>query len=458
MQDTVQTPTPNTASASATQAGVAAATAGAEAQPMRRKIDPARTRRRKAAEWRYQAYGLAAIGVGAAFLVILFTTIISKGYPAFFQTTIQLDVTFDEQRIDPAGTRELSALQYAPKYRRIARQALYNQFGGRPSNRRERRQMHDLLSNNADAQLRDLVVADPSLIGTTQKVWVLADGNIDALEKGAISRDTPNDRRLVKDQQIAWLDQLHAEGRVQTAFNPNLFTAGASSKPESAGVGVALIGSLFMMLTVVLLAVPLGVMAAIYLEEFAPRNKLTDLIEVNINNLAAVPSIVFGLLGLGVFINIIGLPRSASLIGGLVLTLMTLPTIIIATRAAVRAIPPSIRQAALGVGASKMQTVTHHVLPLALPGILTGTIIGLVQALGETAPLLMIGMVAFVQDFPTTPLEPATALPVQIYMWATSAERGFVERTAGATMILLGFLFLMNATAVILRQRFEKKW
>jgi phosphate transport system permease protein len=290
------------------------------------------------------------------------------------------------------------------------------------------------------------------------KVDLLAHGNVDALLKGSIDRATPSDRRQLDDQQVAWVDQLVADGSLRKAFNWGLFTQGASSQPETAGLLVALIGSFFMMLTVACLAVPLGVAAAAYLEEFAPKNWFTDVIEVNINNLAAVPSIVFGLLGLAVFIAMFGLPRSASLVGGLVLTLMTLPTVIIATRAAIRAVPPSIREAALGVGASKMQTLFHHTLPLALPGILTGTIIGLVQALGETAPLLMIGMVAFVVDAPSTPLEPATALPVQIYMWATSAERGFVERTAGATIVLLLFLFVMNAAAVILRRRFERKW
>jgi phosphate transport system permease protein len=309
-----------------------------------------------------------------------------------------------------------------------------------------------------DVQLRDMVLRDPSIIGTTQDVWLLASDNADALLKGSIDRETPSDRRQVSDQQIAWIDQLVANGDMKKRFNTGLFVNGASSNPETAGLGVALIGSFFMMLTVVLLAVPLGVCAALYLEEFAPKGKIADTIEVNINNLAAVPSIVFGLLGLAVFINFFGLPRSASLVGGLVLTLMTLPTIIITTRAAIRAVPPSIREAALGVGASKTQVIGHHVLPLSLPGILTGTIIGLVQALGETAPLLMIGMVAFVVDYPSSPLDPATGLPVQIYMWASSAERGFVERTAGATMVLLAFLIVMNSLAVYLRNRFERKW
>jgi phosphate transport system permease protein len=289
-------------------------------------------------------------------------------------------------------------------------------------------------------------------------VWLLASGDVDALLKGNIDRDIPEARRQLDDQQLAWVDKAYETGTLARKFNTGLFTNGASSQPETAGLLVALVGSFFMMVTVALLAVPIGVAAAIYLEEFAPKNRWTDLIEVNINNLAAVPSIVFGLLGLGVFINFFGLPRSAALVGGLVLTLMTLPTIIIASRAAITAVPPSIREGALGVGASKMQAIFHHVLPLALPGILTGTIIGLVQALGETAPLLMIGLVAFVIDVPSTPLDPATALPVQIYMWSSSAERGFVERTAGATMVLLGFLFIMNSLAVFLRKRFERRW
>ncbi|MDX5365427.1 MAG: phosphate ABC transporter permease PstA, partial [Alphaproteobacteria bacterium] len=391
------------------------------------------------------------------FLVFLFSSIIGNGWSAFQQTGIRLDIRFDEKVIDPSGTRQDMQLRTA-NYQRLAREALYARLGIAEDDRAAERDAGALLSRGAVVQLRDMVLADPGIIGTTQSVWLLASGNADALMKGSIDRATPSDRRQVNDRQVAWIDLLAAEGDLKKRFNTGLFVNGASSQPETAGVGVAIIGSFFMMLTVVLLAVPLGVAAAVYLEEFAPKNRLTDLVEVNINNLAAVPSIVFGLLGLAVFINFFGLPRSAALVGGLVLTLMTLPTVIIATRAAIRAVPPSIREAALGVGASKMQTVFHHVLPLAMPGIMTGTIIGLVQALGETAPLLMIGLVAFVVDYPSTPLEPATALPVQIYMWATSAERGFVERTAGATIILLGFLFLMNATAVILRKRFERKW
>ncbi len=418
----------------------------------------ARLKKRYAAERRYQAYGLFAILLGLGFLVLLFSSIISNGWSAFLQSSMTLSVNIDPAEVSPNGETDESTLRRAD-YTLLARRALYRELGfeTRPD-RRTRRLLNGLLSRGVDVQIRNRVLADPSLIGKTVDIEVLAHGNVDALLKGTISRDTPSERRQLNDQQVAWVDQLVADGRLVRNFNTGLFAFGASSQPETAGVFVALIGSFFMMLTVVFLAVPLGVAAAAYLEEFAPKNWLTDVIEVNINNLAAVPSIVFGLLGLAVFINFFGLPRSASLVGGLVLSLMTLPTVIIATRAAIRAVPPSIREAALGVGASKMQTLFHHTLPLALPGILTGTIIGLVQALGETAPLLMIGMVAFVVDAPSTPLEPATALPVQIYMWATSAERGFVERTAGATIILLLFLFVMNLAAVILRRRFERKW
>jgi phosphate transport system permease protein len=289
-------------------------------------------------------------------------------------------------------------------------------------------------------------------------VSLLASGDVDSAFKGQVDMSGEEQNRRISDQQVGWMNELVGKGALEKKFNTGIFFNGASSRPEASGVGVALIGSFYMMLIVLVLSLPIGVAASIYLEEFAPKNRLTDLIEVNINNLAAVPSIVYGLLGLSVFINFMGLPRSASLVGGLVLTLMTLPTIIIATRAALKAVPPSIRAAALGLGASKMQTIFHHVLPLAMPGILTGTIIGLAHALGETAPLLLIGMVAFVANYPTTPLDPATALPVQIYMWANEAERAFVERTSGAIIILLMFLLVMNVGAILLRRRFERRW
>jgi phosphate transport system permease protein len=425
--------------------------------PNRAERIAALAKKRHAAEKRFQLYGLAAIGVSLTFLVVLFASIIGKGYSAFVQYHIQLEVFLDPAVIDPSGARKAEELWNA-NYIKLANEALYKAVGVDPSNKAERRKANDLLSSNTDTQIRDMVVADPTLIGTTQSILVFAQGNVDALLKGTIDRATPETHRQLNDQQVAWVDKLAAGGRLVKKFNTGLFVAGASSQPETAGLGVAIIGSFFMMVIVILLAVPLGVAAAIYLEEFAVRGRWTDLIEVNINNLAAVPSIVFGLLGLAIFINFAGLPRSASLVGGLVLTLMTLPTIIIATRAAVAAVPPSIREAALGVGASKMQTVFHHVLPLAMPGILTGTIIGLAKALGETAPLLMIGMVAFVMNYPHTPLDSATALPVQIFMWAREAERGFVERTAAATLVLLAFMITMNLVAIILRQRFARKW
>jgi phosphate transport system permease protein len=301
-------------------------------------------------------------------------------------------------------------------------------------------------------------MADPSLIGTTRLEWLVADDDTDMLAKGHIDRDVPEQSRRVDDQQIAWMDQLYDQGRVEKQFNTTFFTAGDSREPELAGIRGAVMGSFYTLLVTLVLAFPLGVATAVYLEEFAPKNRWVDLIEVNINNLAAVPSIVFGLLGLAVFINFFGLPRSAPLVGGLVLTLMTLPTIIIAGRASLKSVPPSIRDAALGMGASKLQTITQHVLPLAMPGMLTGTIIGMAQALGESAPLLMIGMVAFIVDIPGGPLDPATALPVQIYLWADSPERAFVERTSAAIMVLLAFLIAMNALAVVLRKRFEKRW
>jgi phosphate transport system permease protein len=413
--------------------------------------------RRYAAERRFRIYGVLAILFGITFLIALFSTILVRGYTAFEQSVFRLEVVLDQGAFGSTIPPSQSDLQMAD-YTKLAKRAIYQALGVDPNNKADARAAADLLSANADSQIRKAVLADPSLVGKTIQLDILAHGNVDTLMKGQFDRNVEGTRRKLSDKQLAWLDKAAASGVLFKEFNTGLFTYGASSKPETAGIGVALVGSIYMMLIVLLIAVPIGVAAAVYLEEFAPKNLLTDTIEVNINNLAAVPSIVFGLLGLAIFINFMGMPRSASLVGGLVLALMTLPTIIIATRAAIGAVPPSIREAALGVGASKMQSISHHVLPLAVPGILTGTIIGLAKALGETAPLLMIGMVAFVVDYPVTPLDSATALPVQIYMWATAAERGFVERTAGATLILLAFLVCMNVTAVILRRRYERRW
>lgn len=412
---------------------------------------------RHRAEKRFRAYGIAAIAIAVAFLATLLWTIVSEGAPAFFETRIRVDVTFDKAEIDPSGTRSRDDIEKAD-YTAMIRAGLRDQLGDVGNDRGARQQAHRLLSNGADIEVRALVLRDPSVIGTTRSVWLLADGDVDSFKKGAISADTPEDRRKISNRQIAWLSKLEGDGRLALRFNWTIFTAGASANPELAGIGVAALGSFLMLVITVALALPIGVAAAIYLEEFAPKNRWTDLIEVNINNLAAVPSIVFGILGLAVFINFFGLPRSAPVVGGLVLTLMSLPTIIIATRAALKAVPPSIRDAALGIGASKMQAIFHHVLPLAMPGVLTGTILALAHALGETAPLLMIGMVAFVVDYPGGPLDPATALPVQIYMWSNLPERGFIARTSAAIMILLGFLLAMNALAIWLRTRFERRW
>ena len=426
------------------------------ARPARRDIG---LRRRYAAERRFRLYGLSATGVGMIFLAILLWTVIGQGYTAFFQTEIRLPITFSKSIIDPNDKAKADpTVLRTVNYPRLVQDALAQQLGIDPSNRAAVASAAQLVSQGVRAQLANMVMDDLSIIGTTQDVWIYANSTVDSAVKGQFDLSIPEARRPIKDQQLERIRQLEASGHLEQRFNTGLFTFGASSRAETAGVGVALIGSLYMMAIVLALALPIGVAASIYLEEFAPKNRFTDLIEVNINNLAAVPSIVYGLLGLAVFVNWMGLPRSASLVGGLVLTLMTLPTIIIATRAALKAVPPSIRAAALGLGASRMQMVFQHVLPLAMPGILTGTIIGLAHALGETAPLLLIGMVAFVANYPATPMDPATALPVQIYMWANEAERAFVERTSGAIIVLLLFLAVMNITAILLRRRFERRW
>jgi len=417
-------------------------------------------RKRYAAEKRFRFYGMFMIGVALLFLGILFYTIISGGVQGFTATHIKVQVPLTaealgvEQGATPEQLREITGF----KLTRIARNALYAQLGISDAERPVKMRADKMLSHGVDTQLREILADDPSIVGSTVDVWLLAHGSVDPFVKGQIDRDLPEEQRLIDNRQLAWIDQLEKDGRMALKFNANLFSNGASADPELAGIAVGLVGSLFIMLLVVAAALPIGVGAAVYLEEFAPRNRFTDLVEVNINNLAAVPSIVFGILGLAIFINFMHLPRSAPIVGGLVLSLMTLPTVIIATRAALGAVPPSIKEAALGVGASKMQAVFHHVLPLAMPGILTGLIIGLARALGETAPLIMIGMVAAVFEVPSNPFEPATALPVQIYMWAGMPERGFVALTSAAIIILLVFLLTMNATAVVLRKRFERRW
>ncbi len=412
--------------------------------------------RRHRAERRFKSYGVIAISLGLLFLAVLFTDIISKGYTAFMLTEIRLSVTLATDELTEDGTVTEQSLSRA-NYQGLVNDALYALFpevGGRS----DKRALRAMVSPGAAYQLRNMVMSDPSLVGETVEVWVPADDEVDLIAKGVMPRDVPEAERRLDDKQLSWMDTLEAEGRLDIGINTRFFTNGDSRDPELAGIWGAAVGSFYTLLVTLALSFPIGVATAVYLEEFAPKNRITDLIEVNINNLAAVPSIVFGLLGLAMYINFFGLPRSAPLVGGLVLTLMTLPTIIIAGRAALKSVPPSIREAALGMGASKMQMVGHHVLPLAMPGMLTGTIIGMAQALGETAPLLMIGMVAFIVDIPGGPLEPSTVLPVQIYLWADSPERAFVERTSGAIIVLLSFLIAMNAIAVILRKRFERRW
>ncbi|HBI15554.1 MAG TPA: phosphate ABC transporter permease PtsA [Desulfobulbaceae bacterium] len=406
--------------------------------------------RRYRAEKRFRLVGLSAILCSLLFLAVLFLSIFAKGYSAFRQSYLLLDIHFAEEAMN---VNNLATADYQG----LVKDALRTMFP-EVTSRGDRKLLYGLASPGAAFQLQQMVAEDTSIIGTTRTVWLPADDDVDMLLKGYVDRTAAESDRRLKDVQFGWIDTLAGQGRLRLKFNATFFLAGDSREPELAGILGAAVGSLYTLAVTLFLSFPIGVAAAIYLEEFAARNRWTDIIEVNINNLAAVPSIVFGLLGLAVFLNFFGLPRSAPLVGGLVLTLMTLPTIIIASRVSLQSVPPSIREAALGVGASKMQTVFHHVLPLALPGMLTGTIIGMARALGESAPLLMIGMVAFIVDIPKGFLEPATVLPVQIYLWADSPERAFVERTSAAIIVLLAFLILMNATAVYLRNRFERRW
>lgn len=438
------------------KAGFSSATGNPSGQPAR-TIDRVRARlkKRHQAERRFRLYGRVAIWLGLAFLALLFISIVAKGYTAFEQTHIRLQIDFSAERLGLGNQRNRAALGRAD-YGSLVKAALRSLFP-EVTSRRDKRALYALVSPGADFILRNRVLENSDLIGTTKSLWIPANDDVDMFIKGHTQRGTEDSGRL-KDIQHRWLDRLIEEGRIEKQFNTTFFTAGDSRDPELAGILGAAVGSFYALLVTVALSFPIGVAAAIYLEEFAPRNRLTDVIEVNINNLAAVPSIVFGLLGLAVFLNFLGLPRSAPIVGGLVLSLMTLPTIIIAGRAALTSVPPSIREAALSVGASPVQTVLYHVLPLAMPGMLTGTIIGMAGALGETAPLLMIGMVAFIVDIPSGIFDPATALPVQIYLWAGSPERGFVEKAAAAIMVLLAFLIAMNSLAVVLRKRFERRW
>jgi len=410
-------------------------------------------KRRYAREKRFRLYGRSAVFVGFIFLALLLTDIIIKAVPAFSATEIRLDVRVDRAALElPATGRINQEMISTVNFGAVIKQSLRQAFPDVTS-RKDKKLLYKLVSSGAEFVLLQQLSANPDLVDQkTLRLWFKADDDVDTYFK--LGKRTSR----IADRQVEFIGELEAGNRIRTAFNSTLFSASDSREPEQAGIRGALLGSFWTLLVTLLVSLPVGVAAAVYLEEFAPQNKLTDFIEVNINNLAAVPSIVFGLLGLAVFINFFGMPRSAPLVGGLVLSLMTLPTIIITSRAAIKSVPPSIKEAAMGVGASHMQVVFHHSLPLAMPGILTGSIIGMAQALGETAPLLMIGMVAFIVDVPGGILDSATVLPVQIYLWSDSPERAFTALTAATILVLLGFLTAMNALAIYLRKRFERRW
>ncbi len=409
-------------------------------------------KKRRAREMRFRAYGMVSVLFGLLCLLVLFGDILSKGTSAFRQTVLQTEVFLDTDFLGVNRKSDTSEI-FAADFDGLVKQHFRDMTG--TTDRRQRRELYALVSAGAAWEIQAAVVADPELLGQKVTFNLLLDDEADQWFK---HHRHDGIHGSLTERQLVWLQQWAEEGKLITQFNKLFFTNGDSREPELAGIRSAITGTFLTLLVTLLLSFPIGVAAAIYLEEFAPRNKLTDFIEININNLAAVPSIIFGLLGLAIFIGIFGVSRSTPLVGGLVLTLMTLPTIIISGRAAIKAVPPSIREAAYGLGASKMQVVFHHVLPLALPGMLTGTIIGMAQALGETAPLLMIGMVAFVVDVPGFITDPSTVLPVQIFLWADSPERAFMERTSGAIMVLLGFLIAMNTAAVMLRRRLERRW
>lgn len=414
-------------------------------------IVKSRLKKRYRTEKRFRLMGLFAIIISMVFLAILFTSIISSGYRAFWQSKIQLEIFFD-----PADL-PYEDLENAD-YQGLIKKALRAQFPV-VKKRKDKKKLYAIISGGANYQVRDFVLKNKNtIIGQTKSLWLPADDDVDMLIKGYFDSALGSHFGRLSKAQAGWVEHFKSKGKVKKMFNLAFFTSGDSREPELSGILGALVGSLYTLLITLLISFPVGVATAVYMEEFAPKNRWIDIIEVNINNLAAVPSIVFGLLGLAVFLNFSQLPRSTPLVGGLVLTLMTLPTIIIASRVAIKSVPPSIRDAALGIGASKMQTIFHHVLPLAMPGMLTGTIIGMARALGETAPLLMIGMVAFIVDIPGKLTDPSTVLPVQVYLWADSPERAFVERTSAAIMVLLAFLIIMNASAVYLRNKFERRW
>ena len=411
--------------------------------------------KRRAKDNRLKLYGRVAISLAVCFLLILFYSIFSKGYSGFFQYYVTLEINFDRERIDPKGDLSDNSL-FDGEASKIVNESLFSII--QPQGRKAKKQAKKIVSSGKDVRIAKMVKNDPSLFGTTTKVKFALDDDIDSFLRGYIKRETPESERRISNKVIEYIDKLNEEGRISYEFSDYILSGSASGNPEMAGIKGAFIGSMLTLSVCLLIAFPLGVATAIYLEEVAKKNKITEFIEVNINNLAAVPSVVFGIMGLAIFISIFGMPRSIPLVGGMVLALMTLPTIIISSRAAIRAVPPSVRDAAYGIGASKLQVIFHHVIPLAMPGMLTGTIIGMAQALGETAPLLMIGMVAFIVDVPNSIVDPGTVLPVQIFMWADFAERMFIQKTSAAIIVLLGFLISMNALAVYLRKKLERRW
>ena len=396
--------------------------------------------KRYRAEKRFRAYGVASIAFGLFCLLFLFTDIITKGTKGFFYHYLPLEVTLDAAILNITDTKDSKQILGAD-YAVAVKKAIYEKF--QANSRQDKRLARDLIAVDATAYKiqRLFKTQADSLLNTTVTIDALVDDKVDYYLK-RLDRPGTLGREFFNEQQLDWLTGLVQSGELSKQLNIAFFTSGDSSQSEEAGILSAIMGSLLLLMVTFLLSFPIGIAAAVYLEEYAPKNRWTDLIEININNLAAVPSIIFGLLGLAMFLALFGLPRSTPLVGGFVLTLMTLPTIIISSRAAIKAVPPSIREAAYGVGASKMQVIVHHVIPLALPGMLTGTIIGLAQALGESAPLLMIGMAAFIPDVPTSVTDPATALPMQIFQWFRNADAGFNEKASAAIVVLLLFLII----------------
>ena len=415
-------------------------------------------------EKRFILLGRVAVSLTIIFLVILLGSILLKGISGFYTTNIFLQTNLSQEIIDPQDKKNVEEI-YKSSWRKIARNSIYDvlsEFNKSKNidkiSRKDKRDFLKLFSRSSEFYIRDFTLKNLDSIGKEVKISIPSSSLVDQFLKGKINIAVNENDRPINDKQVSWINFMVENKMIERKFNINFFYKGDSRNAEEAGILGAIVGSFFVILVAIIVAFPVGVMSAIYLEEFAPKNKITNVIEVNINNLAAVPSIVFGLLGLAIFLNFFGLPRSSPLAGGLVLALMTLPTIIISSRVAIKSVPPSIREAAMGIGASKMQSVFHHVIPLAVPGILTGTIIGMARALGETAPLLMMGMVAFIVDVPQSITDPSTVLPAQIFLWSDQPERGFEEKTAAATIILLVFLLTMNALAVFLRYKYERKW